>query len=79
MPAAISARLKLRTYPEAAAVVTVSTAIADDLARVCGLDRGLVAVIPNPVAPAEREEAAGFCPNAALFARLRIVAPRRPA
>lgn len=50
--------LVAQTYPEAAAVVTVSAAIADDLAQSCGLDRTRLTVIPNPVAPAERLAAA---------------------
>lgn len=50
--------LVARTYPEAAAVVTVSSAIADDLAQGCGLAHELMTVIPNPVAPAERLAAA---------------------
>jgi glycosyltransferase involved in cell wall biosynthesis len=46
--------LVARTYAEAAAVVTVSDAIARDLAAGCGLPAARLTTIPNPVTAAER-------------------------
>ncbi|WP_372716799.1 glycosyltransferase [Immundisolibacter sp.] len=42
-------QLAARFYGEADAIVAVSTGVADDLARVTGLDRGRISVIYNPV------------------------------
>ena len=38
-----------RAYPAAQGIVAVSEGVADDLARVAGLDRGRIAVLPNPL------------------------------
>ena len=40
-----------RTYPDAAAIVAVSSALADDVARRNRLDRARIAVIHNPAVP----------------------------
>lgn len=51
------ARQVRQTYPQADAVIAVSRALADDLARVSGLPRSSIAVVYNPVIDEHMEAA----------------------
>jgi len=55
---ALRYRLARATYSKADAVVAVSRGVAEDLARIVGLDPGAIRVVPNPViTPALHEQA----------------------